>query len=116
MAVSSARAEHILGKLRTSMRAHNVYRSHVVSLAPGDHGTLDVHFHHLPEIHRDNIILPEAVLGRVERQTIGFSQLNERLKAAGRHIKRGLLLYGPPGTGSAPRTHRPGHRDTITRP
>jgi ATP-dependent 26S proteasome regulatory subunit len=39
------------------------------------------------------------VLGRVERQTIGFSQLNERLKAAGRHIKRGLLLYGPPGTG-----------------
>jgi len=99
MALSSARAEHILGKLRTSMRAHNVYRSHVVSLAPGDHGTLDVHFHHLPEIHRDNIILPEAVLGRVERQTIGFSQLNERLKAAGRHIKRGLLLYGPPGTG-----------------
>ena len=27
------------------------------------------------------------------------SQLNERLKAAGRHIKRGLLLYGPPGSG-----------------
>ena len=39
------------------------------------------------------------MLGRVERQTIGFSQLNERLKAAGRHIKRGLLLYGSPGTG-----------------
>ncbi len=99
MALDPARAEHILGTLRSSMRAHNVYRSHVVSLAPGNHGTLDVHFHHLPEIHRDNIILPEGVLSRVERQTIGFSRLSERLKAAGRHIKRGLLLYGPPGTG-----------------
>jgi len=99
MALDPARAEHLLGTLRTSMRAHNVYRSHVVSLVPGDHQTLDVHFHHLPEIRRDNIILSEEVLSRVERQTIGFSRLNERLKAAGRHIKRGLLLYGPPGTG-----------------
>jgi hypothetical protein len=99
MALDPDRAEHILGMLRTSMRAHNVYRSHVVSLAPGNQGALEVHFHYLPEIQRDNIILPEGVLGRVERQTIGFSRLNERLKAAGRHIKRGLLLYGPPGTG-----------------
>lgn len=99
MALDEAKAEHIIGMLRSSMRAHNVYRSHIVSLAPGNHGTLDVHFHHLPEIQRDNIILPEGVLRRVERQTIGFSQLNEKLKAAGRHIKRGLLLYGPPGTG-----------------
>ncbi len=99
MALDPARAEHILGTLRSSMRAYNVYRSHIVSLAPGNNGTLDIQFHHLPEIQRNNIILPEGVLGRVERQTIGFSQLNERLKAAGRHIKRGLLLYGPPGTG-----------------
>ena len=99
MALDPARAEHILGMLRTSMRVHNVYRSHIVSLVPGNHGTLDIQFHHLPEIQRNNIILPEKVLDRVERQTIGFSQQNERLKAAGRHIKRGLLLYGPPGTG-----------------
>ena len=99
MALDPVRAEHILGMLRSSMRVHNVYRSHIVSLALGNHDALDVHFHHLPEIHRDNIILPEGVLGRVERQTIGFSQLSVRLKAAGRHIKRGLLLYGPPGTG-----------------
>jgi hypothetical protein len=99
MALDPARAESIMGTLRTSMRAHNVYRSHVVSLEPGQHGTLHVQFHHLPAIRRDNIILPEGVLQRVERQTIGFSRLNEKLRAAGRHIKRGLLLYGPPGTG-----------------
>lgn len=99
MALKSATAERILGTLRTSVRANNVYRSHVVSLEVGRHQSLNVRFHHLPAIDRNNIILPERVLDRVERQTIGFSQLNERLKAAKRHIKRGLLLYGPPGTG-----------------
>ena len=38
-------------------------------------------------------------MARIERQTINFSKLREKLKAAGRHIKRGILLYGPPGTG-----------------
>src|SRR6266496_3201426 len=106
MALDPARAEHILGTLRYTLCARMLLRSVpricsalAGSLAPGNHGTLDVHFHHLPEIHRDNIILLEGVLSRVERQTIGFSRLSERLKAAGRHIKRGLLLYGPPGTG-----------------
>lgn len=99
MALDLDKAERILGMIRTSTRTHNVYRSHVVSLAPTREGSLDVQFHHLPEIQRENIILSEGVLSRVERQTIGFSRLNEKLKAAGRHIKRGLLLYGPPGTG-----------------
>jgi hypothetical protein len=99
MALEPAKAEHVLGTLRTNMRANNVYRSHVVSLAPGGYNSLEVHFHHLPSIDRGNIILPQGVLDRVERQTIGFAQHSERLKAVGRHIKRGLLLYGPPGTG-----------------
>jgi ATPase family associated with various cellular activities (AAA) len=99
MALEPAKAEQVLGSLRTIMRADNVYRSHVVSLAPGDYHSLEVRFHHLPTINRENIILPQGVLNRVERQTIGFAQHSERLKAVGRHIKRGLLLYGSPGTG-----------------
>ena len=99
MALEPAKVDHVLKTLRTNMRANNVYRSHVVSLAPGNYNALEVHFHHLPTIHRENIILPQGVLDRVERQTIGFAQHSERLKAVGRHIKRGLLLYGPPGTG-----------------
>src|SRR5579883_1586232 len=47
----------------------------------------------------DNFILPAGVLDRIERQTITFAKLSEKLKAAGRHIKRGILLYGAPGTG-----------------
>jgi AAA+ superfamily predicted ATPase len=98
MALEMTKAEKLLGDIRMLMRVHNVYRSHVVSLALENHA-LDVQFHHLPAIERDDIILPQGVLERVERQTIKFSQHREKLKAAGRHIKRGLLLYGAPGTG-----------------
>jgi ATP-dependent 26S proteasome regulatory subunit len=30
---------------------------------------------------------------------VGIGEQRERLRAAGRHLKRGVLLYGPPGTG-----------------
>ncbi|HEY4385915.1 MAG TPA: ATP-binding protein, partial [Ktedonobacteraceae bacterium] len=73
--------------------------SHVISLDRGERGSVVVHFHRLPAISRQDIILSQGVLERIERQTISFARLRERLKAAGRHIKRGMLLYGPPGTG-----------------
>lgn len=99
MAPERELAEHFLAELRTTMRARNVYRSHVISLASNMHRTLDVKFHRLTPITRDDIILPQGVLDRIERQTIGFSRVRDKLLAAGRHLKRGLLLYGPPGTG-----------------
>ncbi|GCE16496.1 AAA family ATPase [Dictyobacter kobayashii] len=92
-------AENFLSDLRTAMRRHNVYRSHVISINTNNRRLLDVQFHHLPAITRDNIILPAGTLEHIERQTLRFAHLSERLKLAKRHIKRGLLLYGPPGTG-----------------
>ncbi len=44
-------------------------------------------------------MLPEAVLGRVERHALGVAEHRDALLEAGQHLKRGLLLYGPPGTG-----------------
>lgn len=61
--------------------------------------TVQVQFQKLPTIARDQIILPAGVLERVERHTIGFARQREKLRAAGRHLKRGLLLHGAPGTG-----------------
>jgi ATP-dependent 26S proteasome regulatory subunit len=58
-----------------------------------------VEFVAVPEIERDAVILPEGVLERIERHTVGFSAHAQRLLAAGRHLKRSLLLYGPPGSG-----------------
>jgi hypothetical protein len=93
-------AVKLLGALRASMRKRNVYRGHIVSLSfDGRDGAIGVDFHRLRPIERDQIILPEGLLERIERQTIGFSRHREALLSAGRHLKRGLLLYGPPGTG-----------------
>jgi ATP-dependent 26S proteasome regulatory subunit len=84
------------------MRARNVYRGRVLELGSR-------HFHDdegapltvrtLPQISRDRIVLPPGVLERIERQAFGIADHAERLRASGRHLRRGLLLHGPPGTG-----------------
>ncbi len=99
MAPSRGAAEAFLADIRTRMRTRNVYRGRVVSLSQRQMGPLEVNFHHLRTIERDDIVLPAGVLERIERHTIRFAALRDRLAAAGRHLKRGLLLWGPPGTG-----------------
>lgn len=98
LAASRETADACLAELRSAMRKRNVYRGHVVSLSVRDQA-LHVSFHHLPPIAREQIILPSGVLERIERETVGFAKHAERLLAAGRHLKRGLLLHGAPGTG-----------------
>jgi ATP-dependent 26S proteasome regulatory subunit len=44
-------------------------------------------------------VLPEEVLRRVERHSLDMAARRQQLRAAGQHLKRGLLLHGPPGTG-----------------
>jgi ATP-dependent 26S proteasome regulatory subunit len=39
------------------------------------------------------------LLRRLERQTLTFSRHADKLRAAQRHLKRGILLHGPPGSG-----------------
>jgi ATP-dependent 26S proteasome regulatory subunit len=81
------------------MRQQNVYRGQVISLSMGPDRTITVDFHLLPHVGRDAIILPPGILERVERSTVRFAEHREKLRNAGRHLKRGILLHGPPGTG-----------------
>jgi hypothetical protein len=81
----------------------NVYRGHTISLTPGMRvgpgpQTL-VQFQALPRVERRDVVLPDGLLERIERQTIIFSEHAKQLMAAGRSLKRGLLLFGLPGTG-----------------
>lgn len=96
-------ATDFLAGIRDGMRRLNVYRGQVMSLGnkhgPFGHGAPGVEFMALPQIGEEEVVLPDGVLERIERHTIGFSRHAERLLAAGRHLKRGLLLHGPPGTG-----------------
>jgi SpoVK/Ycf46/Vps4 family AAA+-type ATPase len=99
MAADRAAADRFLAGVRATMRTRNVYRGHVLSVSVDQFGQVQVHFHRLPPIEREQIILPPGVLERVERQTLGFSRHSAALLRAGRHLRRGLLLHGSPGTG-----------------
>jgi hypothetical protein len=99
MATDRDHARAFLAAIRAGMRERNVYRGHAVSLTMDHFASLKVNFHALPEIARDDIVLADGVLERVERHTIAFSQHRDRMLAAGRHLRRGLLLHGQPGTG-----------------
>ncbi len=100
MTVNREAGERMLSEIRSEMHRRNVYRGKVISVRENNYGRgIALQFHHLPDIERGNIILPKGVLERIERLTVNFGRHRERLRQAGRHLKRGILLHGPPGTG-----------------
>src|SRR5207302_96389 len=99
MAARREDGEAFLRKLRSGTDAGKAYRGHVLSVDQDCYGTITIRHHALPTIRREDVILPEALLERIERHTLSFSRNAPRLRAAGRHLKRGILLHGIPGTG-----------------
>jgi AAA+ superfamily predicted ATPase len=99
MAAERERAENFVRELQRRTQHGKAYRGHVLSVEQNCYGGTDIHHHSLPSIRREDVILPEALLRRIERHTLSFTKHAERLRAAGRHLKRGVLFYGPPGTG-----------------
>src|SRR5207248_4803812 len=47
----------------------------------------------------EQLVLPEEVLESIERHVVGVAAAQDWLRGQGQHIKRGVLLHGPPGTG-----------------
>lgn len=94
-------ARRWLDELRAERRRHDKLRGQVLSFVPAEHdpSASPIQFHRRPELPRDDVILPDGVLERVERQVIGIAEHRDRLDREDRHLKRGVLLYGPPGTG-----------------
>ena len=101
IANSPASAEELGRRLRRLALEHNVYRGQVVSFGRsmfGERGSL-LRFRERPTMSREELILPVATFDDLRRQVIGVAANSERLRAAGQHLKRGILLYGPPGAG-----------------
>ena len=92
-------AEEFLRHLRELMLERNVYRGKLLGFSFGEYGGFGMTFQRLPTLTRDQLVLPAEDFEAIERHTVGIAEKAEVLRAAGRHLKRGLLLYGPPGTG-----------------
>ncbi|MGH2843641.1 MAG: AAA family ATPase, partial [Solirubrobacteraceae bacterium] len=95
--VQQAQAVH--ARLEQLRRQLNVYRGHVLDISVDPMGGVVLAFGPTPATAREDVVLPEPVLARVERHALGVATHRDALLAAGQHLKRGLLLYGPPGTG-----------------
>jgi hypothetical protein len=91
----------IAAEIRRLALVHNVFRGQVISFGRdmfGDRGAA-LQFHRRPTLSTDEVILPAETLATIVRQVVGVADHRERLLGAGQHLKRGLLLYGPPGVG-----------------
>jgi hypothetical protein len=96
------RGPAVVADIRRLCLQHNVFRGHVIAFG-GEvfgrrRGTL-LSFADRPDIARDEVILPPQVLDGIERQVLGVARHAPRLLASGQHLRRGVLLYGVPGTG-----------------
>ena len=94
-----ADAQAVLGELDKLRQELNVYRGHLLDVTLSPMGGVVLTFAAPPGLRRDDVVLPDATLSRVERHALGVAAHRDALLAVGQHLKRGLLLYGPPGTG-----------------
>jgi ATPase family associated with various cellular activities (AAA) len=98
----SGRAPEVIDQVRRLGLEHNVFRGHVISFEDdvfGHHQGALLSFVDRPHVERDQVILPADVLAGIERQVLGVARHAARLRASGQHLRRGVLLYGVPGTG-----------------
>jgi len=98
-----ALAQRVIDEVRRLAIARNVFRGQVISFGDGMFGSGSggggLRFHDRPQLGRDTVVLPPAVIEGIERQVLGVARHAGRLLASGQHLKRGVLLHGAPGTG-----------------
>lgn len=104
MSTDQKHCEEFLEELNAIINRRNVYRGKLLSLAQsnspsGAAAGVKILFHSIPPVTREQIILPSELLNRIERQTMDVVQYSQALMNAGQKLKRGILLYGQPGTG-----------------
>lgn len=101
LCADSDRAAAVLREIRRLALAHSVFRGQILSFGSEMFGPRDtpLTFHERPALTREDLVLPGDVLEAVEAQVLGIARHRDRLVASGQHLKRGVLLHGPPGTG-----------------
>ena len=100
MAVASRDTASATQPIARLTAGHNVFRGQVLSFARNEHhGNELVSFLPRVPLTPADVVLPAGVLEAIERHVSGIGSLSGELRDARQHLKRGILLYGAPGTG-----------------
>jgi hypothetical protein len=101
LAADEAGSTALLSALHRLMLERSVLRGQVLSFSGNEFGpgAAGVDFLRRPHVRSDEVILPAGVLDDIATHVIGIGKHRAALLTAGRHLKRGVLLYGPPGSG-----------------
>jgi len=99
-----AASEAILKQIVDSCGGSSVYKGQIISvscdrLANRGGQCLSLLFNPPTTVQASDLILPPEILDLIRRNTVGFFESVDRLRSLGMSVKRGLLLYGRPGTG-----------------
>lgn len=96
-----ATAEALVARTTALMGELSVLRGQVLGFTTTDYGAAagGLTFRPRPELERDDVVLPAGVLDAVEQHVLHTDEQRALLRRHGQHLKRGLLLHGPPGTG-----------------
>ena len=117
----AALVQQCFSELEEAVQAARTYRGKILSLdADSDYRgrSRGITVHRLPQVARNDVILPEQTLRLLDRNVLTFVGTRDQLRRLGQSTRKGILLYGPPGTGKTHTirylaTHLPGHTTLI---